>query len=169
MTRDDCILLGTIAKIHGVRGELIIRTANPSFDLKENWESLFLQIDGILVPFFISRLHAFKPGDWVLKLDWYDTRSEAEKLVGYPVWIQKDWIDSLEEEVYLDELIGFNFIDTKSGQRGIIVDFIDIPENPVFEVKIGREKRLVPAREEMILEVDAKNRQISMELPDGLF
>ena len=90
-------------------------------------------------------------------------------MVGYPVWIQKDWIDSLEEEVYLDELIGFNFIDTKSGQRGIIVDFIDIPENPVFELKIGREKRLVPAREEMILEVDAKNRQISMELPDGLF
>ncbi|MFC2114970.1 ribosome maturation factor RimM [Bacteroidota bacterium] len=169
MTRDDCILLGSIAKIHGVRGELIIRTTNPSFDLKENWESIFLQIDGILVPFFISGLKAFKPGEWVLKLDWYDTRNQAEKLVGYPVWIQKDWMEPVGEEIFMDELIGFKFVDAISAQQGTIVDFMDIPDNPVFEVKIGREKKLIPAREELILEVDTEKRQITMEVPDGLF
>ena len=168
MTRDDCILLGTIAKTHGVRGELILRTSKPSFDFKEDWESMFLQIDGILVPFFISGIRAFKSGEWVLKFDWYENRTEAETLVGYPVWIPGDRMESVDDEIYLDELIGFGFRDAASGQTGIIVDFMDIPDNPVFEVEIGPRKKLVPAREELILEVDTKKRHITFEFPEGL-
>lgn len=168
MTRDNCILLGTIAKTYGVRGELIIRTANPYFDINKDWESMFLQIDGILVPFFISRLRAFRPGEWVLKIDWYESKSKAETLVGCPVWIRKEWMEPPDEEICLEELIGFGFMDTRSGQQGIIVDFMDIPDNPVFEVEIGREKKLVPASEELILKVDAGKMQVTFELPEGL-
>ena len=168
MTREDCILLGTIAKTHGVRGELIIRTTNNSFDLKQDWESLFLQIEGILVPFFISTLRAFKSDEWVVKFDWYEDKTQADKLCGLPVWIQKELIDPIEEEVFLDELIGFKFIDEASGKVGHIADFMDIPDNPVFEVEIGGEKKLVPAREEFILEVNTKIKTILFELPEGL-
>ena len=168
MTREDCILLGTIAKTHGVRGELIIRTANDSFDLKQDWESLFLQIEGILVPFFISTLRPFKSDEWVVKFDWYEDKTKAEKLCGLPVWVQKDLMDPVEEEVFLDELIGFVFTDQASGKTGHIADFVDIPDNPNFEVEIDGKKNLVPAREEFILEVNTKKKTILFELPEGL-
>ena len=168
MTRDDCILLGTIAKTHGVRGELIIRTADRDFDLNENRESIFLLIDGILVPFFISSLRPFKPGEWILKLDWYEDRDKAEKLGGYQVWIRRDSMKSSNGEIYLDELSGYEFRDAKSGQKGIILGFMDIPDNPVFEIETGGQKKLVPARDEMILEVNPQKRLILFEFPEGL-
>lgn len=168
MTGEDCILLGTIAKTHGVRGELIIRTANNSFDLEQDWESLFLQIEGILVPFFISTLRPFKSDEWVVKFDWYEDKTQAEKLCGLPVWIQKELMAPVEEEVFLDELIGFRFTDKTTGKIGQIADFIDIPDNPVFEVEIKGKKNLVPAREEFILEVNTNKKTIRFELPEGL-
>jgi len=168
MTREEHILLGTIAKTHGVRGELILRTTNPSLDLKEDWESIFLRIDGILVPFFIVSLRAFKTGEWVLKLDWYETLSRAESLVGYTAWIPGDRMDPPDVGLFLDELIGFEFLDAYSGKSGTITDFLDIPDNPVFELESGGEKKLVPAREEFILEADEEIRQIIFDFPGGL-
>ncbi len=168
MTGDDNILLGTIAKTHGVRGELILRTADPSFDLNENWESIFLQIDGILVPFFISGLRPFKAGEWVVKFDWYEDRNRAETLVGHAVWIEGSKVESSEDELYLDELVGYGFSDKTSGHSGQITGFMDIPENPVFEAICGGDNILIPAREELILEVDPGTRSIIFELPEGL-
>lgn len=172
MTREDCILLGSIAKTHGVRGELIIRTASNSFDLEQDWESIFLQIEGILVPFFISGLRPFKSDEWVVKFDWYEDKTEADKLVGYPVWVQRELMAEAEvgeeEEVFLDELVGYAFIDIASGKKGIISEYLDIPDNPLFEVKIGNEKKLVPAREELIVDVNSTKREIDFELPEGL-
>ena len=168
MARENHILLGTIAKTHGVRGELIIRASSPSFDLNEDRESIFLKIDGILVPFFISSLKEFKSGEWVLKLDWYRNKSEAQSLCGYQVWVQSDRMQPPDGEIYLDELIGYEFTDSGSGQKGRITDFMDIPDNPVFEVEIRGNRLLVPAREELLLDVDTGKRQISIELPEGL-
>ena len=168
MARENHILLGTIAKTHGVRGELIIRTTDPSFDLKEDWESIFLKIDGILVPFFISSLKEFKSGEWILKLDWYKNKNEAESLCGYQVWIPSDRMQTPEGEMYLDELIGYEFTDTGSGQTGTITDFMDIPGNPVFEAEISGSRIFIPAREELLSEVDAEKRQCILDLPEGL-
>ncbi len=162
MTREDCILLGTIAKTHGVRGELIIRTANDSFDLEQDWESIFLQIEGILVPFFIVAMRAFKSDEWVVKFDWYEDKTKADKLVGLPVWVSKELMETPEEEVFLDDLIGFKFNDKTSGGTGHIVDYMDIPDNPLFEVEIDGEKNLVPAREEFILSVNPSEKKLAL-------
>jgi 16S rRNA processing protein RimM len=168
MTRDDITLLGTIVKTHGVRGELILRTADPSFELNENWESIFLQIDGILVPFFISGLRPFKSGEWVIKFDWYEDRNRAETLLGYSAWCEQDQLEAPEDELFLDDLLGYTFRDKTSGRSGHITGFMDIPENPVFEAESGTDTYLIPAREEMILEVDTEKRNIIFELPEGI-
>ncbi len=169
MAEDDAyIRLGTIAKIHGVRGEMIIRTANPSYELKENWESIFLRIDGILVPFFISSLKPAKPGEWVLKLDWYDDRNRAESLVGYSVWVPAERLERSPEEFRMDDLVGFEFLDSVSGEKGRITAYMDIPDNPLWELETGGEKILVPAREELILELDPGTGKITFTLPEGL-
>jgi 16S rRNA processing protein RimM len=168
MARDEYILLGTIAKTHGVHGGLILRTVDPSYDLKENRESIFLRIDGILVPFFISTLKPFRAGEWVLSLDWYESREKAEKLVGHEVWLPRSRPDEPSDEIYLDELTGYELVDEPSSKQGIITAYLDIEENPLFEVEIGGEKILVPAREEFILEVDPKQKRIFFELPEGL-
>ena len=168
MTRDKCLLLGTITKTHGVHGELIIRTTNPSFEPDENWESLFLQIDGILVPFFISSLYAPKVDEWFICFDDYDNKDSAQSLVGSPVWIQKDFIAKVREEIYMDELSGYVLINLSTGRQGLITDFMDIPGNPVFEVTIEGKKILVPAQDDLIEEIDQENQKLITRLPEGI-
>lgn len=168
MTRDKCLLLGTISKTHGVRGELIIRITDPSYEPDENWESLFLQIDGILVPFFISSLHAPKADEWFICFDDYDNKDSAQNLVGSPVWIQKDFMAEVKEEIYMDELTGYAIINVTTGRQGSIADFMDIPGNPVFEVSLEGKKVLVPAQDDMIEEIDQENQKLIIRLPEGI-
>jgi 16S rRNA processing protein RimM len=168
MTREDCLLLGTISKTHGVRGELIIRITDPSFEPDENWESLFLQIDGILVPFFISSLRAPKADEWFVSFEDYDNKDSAQNLAGSPVWIHKELMATGVEEIYMDELTGYALINTTSGKQGLITDFMDIPGNPVFEVSYDGEKVMVPAQDDLIEEIDQENRRLIMRLPEGI-
>ena len=168
MTRDDCLLLGTISKTHGVRGELVIRITDPSFEPDENWESLFLQIDGMLVPFFISSLYAPKADEWFICFDDYDNKDSAKNLVGLAVWIHKDLMATTGEEIYMDELTGYALINETTGRQGLIADFMDIPGNPVFEVSLEGEKVLVPAQDDLIKEIDQENQTLIMRLPEGI-
>jgi 16S rRNA processing protein RimM len=168
MTREDCVLLGTISKWHGIRGGLIIRIKNLSLEPDENWESLFLQIDGILVPFFISSIFVFKADEWVVLFEDYDTRTSVEKLLGAPVWIRKDLVELDDAVLYMDELTGFELINTTTGKRGLIIDFMDIPGNPIFKVEATGEKIMVPAQDELIQQIDQDKKKLTMRLPEGI-
>jgi 16S rRNA processing protein RimM len=168
MTREDCLLLGTISKTHGVHGELIIRIIDPSFEPGEDWESLFLQIDGNLVPFFISSLRAPKTDEWFVCFDDYDNKERAQDLVGSTVWIHKEFMETVGEKIYMDELSGYALINVTTGRQGFITDFMEIPGNPVFEVSLEREKVLVPAQDDLIEEIDQQNQRLIMRLPEGI-
>ena len=168
MTRDNCLLLGTISKTHGVRGELILRIASPTFEPDENWESLFLQIDGILVPFFIASLYAPKAEEWIICFDDYENKDSAQQLVGLPVWILKEYLTKAREAFHLEKLTGYTLINLSTGKHGLINDFLDIPGNPVFEVMLTSEKVLVPAQENLIEEIDEENQKLFMRLPEGI-
>jgi 16S rRNA processing protein RimM len=168
MTREDCIILGTISKTHGVRGEMIIRIADPLFEPDENWESLFLQMDGILVPFFISSLQAPTADEWIVCFDDYDNKDSIQNLVGTQVWIHRDLIATQVDQIYMDELTGFSLINARTGRQGLITDFMDIPGNPVFEVSLKGEILLVPAQDDLIQEIDSENQKLIMQLPEGI-
>lgn len=168
MTKDDCILLGFIAKTHGVRGELILRTDRVSPEPDKKWGSLFLELDGILVPFFIQTLHHLRGDDWVVGFDEIGSMDHAAVYTGRKVWAPTEIAGTRDKEVSPDCLTGFTLKDLTSNRSGLIRQFIDIQENPVFEIQIGEESHLVPAREEFILEFDLEARTITMELPEGL-
>ena len=54
---------------------------------------------------------------------------------------------------------------------GEISDFLDIPGNPCLEIQVSEntEKRvIVPLHEDLILSVDPENREIIIDIPEGL-
>jgi 16S rRNA processing protein RimM len=75
---------------------------------------------------------------------------------------------TMEEEIYLDELTGYELINKTTGKRGLVSDFMDIPGNPVFEVSIEGDKVLVPAQDDLIEEIDTGNQRLIMRLPEGI-
>ena len=57
--KDDCFRIGHIARIHGYKGELSIFLDVDHPDEFENMESVFVEYDKKLIPFFfgINTLH----------------------------------------------------------------------------------------------------------------
>jgi 16S rRNA processing protein RimM len=55
MRKEDCYLLGKITRRHGLAGNVILKLDTDQPELYNKLESIFVEINGLLVPFFIEK------------------------------------------------------------------------------------------------------------------
>ena len=169
--KTDCTKIGFIRKTHGVRGELTL-DFDPVFELSlSESERLFLEIDGLLVPFFIA-----DDGLWIkssksaiVKFDWVDNEEYARRLVGCSVFLFSHEI-ILEEKEEMSVLDFENYLleDETLGQIGIITRIDDYSGNVVFTVIKENNELLIPFNDELLVSVDHQQKTIKLKIPDGL-
>ena len=51
----DCYFLGTITKAHGYKGELNVHLDTDEPQAYKNLESIFIEKNGLLIPFFLKK------------------------------------------------------------------------------------------------------------------
>ena len=165
---EDVYKIGRIGKTHGVKGEVTIQFTDGIFDSVDA-DYLVLDIDGILVPFFIEE-YRFRTDTVVLmKFDGIDTQDRARELTGCNVFFPRTLCDT-DAEVSLAQLPTMTLIDaTTDKEVGTILSVDDSTMNILFEVKTtdGTEL-LIPAAEDLIEEVDIKNKRVIIKIPEGL-
>ncbi|MFA6403803.1 MAG: ribosome maturation factor RimM [Salinivirgaceae bacterium] len=169
MQKEDCLLIGTIVKVHGIHGEVVLDTNNP--DIIENIEeSAFLEIEGLLVPFFIDDWVATSNERFRIKFMWTDSESAAKKMVGCSVYLPLKSIELNEAEFVLKPhlLIGFMASDVTDGELGEIIDIIDNPTNPLIVILKENIELLVPMHVDFIKEVQTVKKSVLFNLPKGL-
>ena len=79
--RDDVYRIGTIGKSHGVKGEVSFRFDDDVFD-RVDADYLVLDIDGILVPFFIEEYRFRGNETAIVKFEDVDSQDGARALTG---------------------------------------------------------------------------------------
>ncbi|MFV0377973.1 MAG: hypothetical protein ACK5JD_11815, partial [Mangrovibacterium sp.] len=98
--KPDCLKIGYLQKPHGIKGEIVLQF-EPEYEASlDEMPTLFLEIDGLLVPFFLrDEGLRFRSGETaLLHFDWVDDEQQARKLCGNSVYILKeDWLDEEEE------------------------------------------------------------------------
>ncbi|MFP4556501.1 MAG: ribosome maturation factor RimM [Bacteroidales bacterium] len=157
-----------IKRTHGVNGEVQV-IWNSSFNPDNaELESVFLQIEGIPIPFFINRHRSKGADDSLLLFEDVETLEEANEIVGLTIYaeiMRKDEPD----EIFLDDLVGFTIISSSGIQVGTIEELQDYAGNLVFQaINNAGHETLVPATPDFIMEIDEEQKTIIMELPDGL-
>ncbi len=62
MNKEACFQLGYVAKIHGIHGEvsIVLDVDNPEY--YQNLESVFVEFNSRLVPFFIEHMQGCRKG-----------------------------------------------------------------------------------------------------------
>ncbi|HNQ61579.1 MAG TPA: ribosome maturation factor RimM [Bacteroidia bacterium] len=162
--------LGFINKTHGFQGELSL-AMNDDINLSpEQFKSqfLFLQLDGLPVPFFVENIRE-KTNGILVKFDTINNEEEAKKLVGKKVLAGKIKRDTEEEqEPGWNELLGYTVNDKKYGNLGPILEIQELPMQFLAACSINEKEILFPLHEEIILEIDDENKTIYIDLPDGL-
>jgi 16S rRNA processing protein RimM len=169
--KSDCVKVGFIQKPHGIHGELVIRFQEEYYETLEEYPTLFLEIDNLLVPYFISDDGLrFKSGESVItQLDWVDTDKKAKNLCGLSVYVAREDVIELEGEMAPHELVGFQLYDETLGHIGEINDVHDYSGNLLLSVDYQGKDALVPLNEDLIVRVDEDLREIELRIPEGLF
>jgi 16S rRNA processing protein RimM len=169
MLRNSCSIIGSISKPHGTKGDLLIRLKEYDAEFIEPEESIFVEINGLLVPFLITEITP-KGNMAVIHFKRIETLDAAKKLIGKSIYMLTSLIpgQKIQSEFNPSIFEGFQLIDLKSTIKGKILEYIDNPNNPLFLVSTGNKNFLVPAHPEIIIEADMDKKIILAELPEGI-
>ena len=78
MELKDCFYLGKITKKYSFKGELIISLDTDEPEIYKNLKSVFININGRLIPYFIEKSKSQKKA--TLRVKFEDINSEEEAL-----------------------------------------------------------------------------------------
>ena len=165
MSDSEVYKIGQIGRTHGVKGEVTFNFTDDVWDRAES-EYLFLRVEGILVPFFLEEYRFRSDSTALVKFMDYDSADDVQFLIGCDVFFPHALTPEADEtsEYTWRYFTGFTLYDESAGLIGTI-DFVDeTTQNVLF----GVGKRLVPAAEEWIKNINHKERTIHMALPEGL-
>lgn len=169
MRTEDCFYLGKIAKKFSFKGELLIYLDTDEPELYEDMESVFVEFNKNLIPFFIENSSLHK-GDF-LRVQFEDVTNEeeADKLLGSDIYLPLAMLPKLEgNKFYFHEVIGFEIEDERLGVFGVIASINDSSAQPLFEVLNGSVELLIPMIDQFLVKIDRENKKVVMNLPEGL-
>jgi 16S rRNA processing protein RimM len=168
-TKEDCFKLGSIARLHSFKGEVsIFLDVDDPLDYK-NLESVFVEYDNKLIPFFIDNIQIRNKGFAVVKFDGIDTEKKAKMLLKAGIFLPLETLPELnDDEFYYFEIEGFKVVDSVHGDIGIVTKVIDLKSNPLIEILKGDIEILFPKQDEFIDKVDWDTETLHVSAPEGL-
>lgn len=159
------VSLGKVTGAHGVKGALKVGTADPA-------PELFLALGEVEIGATRYRVLAAKAGrrHVLIQVDGIATREEAEALRGLVVQAEARRFPPLPPgEYYYFQLLGLAVVDFANGRvLGELAEIIATPAHDVYVVRDGEREILLPAVEEVVLEIDLTTGRMTVQPPPGL-
>ena len=158
--------IAKILKSNGTDGGLLIGVRDIEVGQIDLQEPVFIEFDGLPVPFFIQDLQQRGTSKAIIHLNDITSLADAEEVVGRAVYIEGEW----EEEEELD-FTGWTLLN-RGVRVGTVTGMEPIPGNlciyvkPSFAGSTG--ESLVPLHPDLILSADAATRTLDLDLPEGL-
>ena len=168
MDKREYFNLGYIARRVGNHGELgfVLDVDDPR--RYQKLESVFIEINHSLVPFFIKKIQV-KGNNATVSLEGIDDIKKAEELLKCSLYLPLSALPPLKgKKFYLHEITGFMATDKNFGELGIITEVLDFPMQTILQIKRGDNDILIPAREEFIISIDRAKKVIELDAPEGL-
>jgi 16S rRNA processing protein RimM len=158
-------VFGKLSKLHAFEGEafLISEWEFSKNDIKTEW--VFLKIDGLPVPFFISSFRLRSDTCATIKLEDIDSDKKMLPYIGMDIFVEdirKKRIPRKKTEVE-----GYQVIDKISGPIGIAKTVLNYNNNFLLQVFRNNLEILIPVNENIITDIDDRRKTISASLPEG--
>ncbi len=158
--RNDWIVLATIVRSHGLKGEVKLSLSCSGLDRLKNCPSLSLVRDGIVLKkVTVGRAFMHNDGDAVVRLLEVEGVEEAESLRGAFLAVpESDRAPLVENQFYVNDLVGLR-VETSTGEPlGVVEEVMDETANAVLVVRREGKEILLPALKSVVKRVDLKDR-----------
>ena len=143
----------------------------PQYEISiEQVERFFVELEGLLVPFFVVEDgFRFKTeNSAILTFNSVETEKYAKWMVGSSVYLFKNEIVIMADEFTDSEWVNYLLIDETLGKIGIIDQVDNYSGNVVFIFSYKGKEILVPFNEDLLIDLDKKNRILKLRFPEGL-
>jgi 16S rRNA processing protein RimM len=162
------ILLGKITKIYGFDGAVTIRLERNISDKIPQMESVFIEIDGRPVPFFIEHAEQTDPLTCRLIFSGYGSIDKIKEFIGCRIYLTDTEIHFSQFEDPLS-LIDYSVLSEDNIIIGVIKEIIENPGQSLLNVKSMTGKNiLLPFHSDLIKNIDTENKVIQMVIPEGI-
>jgi len=166
----DYLKVGKIVNTHALQGEVRVISGS---DFKEErfktGSKLFIDYNDELIPVEIKSHRVNKNFDLLKFVDMYHI-NDVEKYKGCELLVDASELSELEgNEFYFHEIIGCLVKTVDGTPLGEVDDILQTGANDVWIIKRKGEKDLlIPYIEDVVKDVDIKNKTITVELLEGL-
>ena len=169
MTTKDCFYLGKIVKKYSFKGELLAKLDTDEPNIYENLDTIFIDINGTLIPFFIEKSQLHKSDLLRLKFEDVSCEADADALLKSDLYLPLDLLPKLQgNKFYFHEVINFQIIDENFGPVGNVKGVNDTTAQALFEVNRDGIEILIPVNDDFIIKLDKINKTIIVNTPPGL-
>jgi 16S rRNA processing protein RimM len=162
------ILLGQITKTSGFEGAVIVRLEKNFIENIPQMESVFLEIEGRPVPFFIASSEYTGSDILRLHFDGYESLKKVEEFKGCRVFLTIEYEGQPEKEDF-SLINGYSVLNQNKVLLGTIDDVIENSGQLLLSISspVGKEI-LIPLHEDFIIRIDKRKKIIFMDIPEGL-
>ena len=174
---DTLIRIARVVKSYGTNGDVMIAFPEEMSEFLKKDEPVFLFYDSLPVPFFIQTIQPKGPRKAIVHFEDMDTAEDAEEAVGKEIYLDPARHPEIleggeghllpgEDEMTLEDLVGFEIIDQNGNKAGAIADILDFSGNICLE--LSGSGTLVPFHDDLLLGLDLENRTITLHIDTGL-
>lgn len=164
-------MFGMFLKTHGIDGHLVIKLFFDPEDEPEIGEPVFIEIDGIPVPFFIDEFRFISEYAAIAHFDEINSPEEASVFINCRAFTgsHREYAGQENQNIDYTTLTGFQVVDEKLGKVGILREILEYSENILMLIDFQDNEILVPFHDDIVQNIDSGNQIISISAPEGIF
>jgi 16S rRNA processing protein RimM len=169
-TKTNCMEIGFVKKKFSHQGKFILQLNSSLLELKKNTEFIFFNYENFLIPYKIIELTQKNELDFLVQLKNIDNENLLNPFLDCDVWVEKTKIKKVKNDDFkLADLIGYETIDKRIGLIGHLEEIQENKFQQLMKIKNSQNKEiLIPFVEEFIIEINTKEKNIQLNLPEGL-
>ncbi len=160
--------IGKLVATYGFKGDMVLKHDLGKKTLFKNLKSFFIEEKkDVFIPVFIQAIKVKSAAENYLKLEGIDSKEKAHGFLQKELWLLHDDFKKLAAVQAPISLIGYTIVSNNT-ILGEITEVIEQPHQLLCKIIINSKEALIPVHQDFIEKIDKKNRQIFLDLPDGL-
>ena len=170
MKHDGYTSIGSFLNPHGYKGKIsVFLNLKNKIDFKFP-ESIFVEIQQTLIPFFIEERTTPQNNRLVVKLMDINTEEESLQFKKKEIFVTDHYYaEFFKEDDTNFALLGFEVYDKTAGLIGTLENILEYPGQEIFQIRgLSKEEILIPFNNNFIEKISKTKKKIFVATPEGL-
>lgn len=160
---------GYVAKVHGLDGEVVVKTFDPTSDIFDLVERVSVRLrDGSELELAVDSVRDGTHGNLIVGFEGVDSRESGQRLVGGTLHAFRDDLTEPEEgEFFQGDLIGLEAFDEQGQPLGSVAEVWNSGPVPNLVIRgEGKPELWVPFADDFVVSTDIKARRVIVRPPE---